>query len=96
MAGFRRPVLVVQESSINHSRIHTVICVPLTTNLRLASAPGNVIMPRQHTRLPKDSVANVSQIIALDKQFLNEFVQSVPANLLEQVLDGIQFMIGRY
>ena len=94
-AGFRRPVIVVQQSAINQSVIRTVICVPLTTNMRLANAPGNIIMPDQQTGLPKESVANVSQIIALDKQFLSEYVQTVPDKLLAQILDGIEFMLGR-
>lgn len=93
--GFRRPVIVVQQSAINQSMIRTVICVPLTTNVRLANAPGNVIMPDQQTGLPKESVANVSQIIALDKQFLSDYVQTVPDKLLAQILDGIEFMLGR-
>ena len=92
---FRRPVIVVQQSAINHSLIRTVICVPLTTNMRLANAPGNVIMPDQQTGLPQESVANVSQIIALDKQFLSEYVQTAPDKLLAQILDGIEFMLGR-
>ena len=61
--GFRRPVLIVQGQALNNSRIATVICVPLTSNLRWETAPGNVRLPAQSTGLPKDSVANVSQII---------------------------------
>jgi mRNA interferase MazF len=94
-SGFRRPVIIVQQSAINQSMIRTVICVPLTTNMRLVNAPGNVLMPIRHTGLPKESVANVSQIIALDKRFLSQYVQTVPAKLLNQVLNGIEFMLGR-
>lgn len=94
-AGFRRPVVVVQQSSINRSQIQTVICVPLTSNMRFASAPGNVVMDRAQTGLAKDSVANVSQVIALDKRFLLEYVQTVSDTLLAEVLDGIEFMLGR-
>ena len=64
--GFRRPVVVVQGDAINRSRISTVVCVPLTTNLRWADAPGNVALSTRETRLPKDSVDNVSQIVTLD------------------------------
>src|SRR5450756_455675 len=68
--GFRRPVVVVQGDSLNRSRVATVVCVPLTSNLRWADAPGNVLLVARATGLPKDSVANVSQIIALDKSCL--------------------------
>ena len=66
--GFRRPVLIVQGDGLNFSRIATVICVPLTSNLRWAEAPGNVLLRARATGLPKDSVANVSQIITIDPQ----------------------------
>ena len=53
--GFRRPVLIVQGEALNRSRLATVVCVPLTSNLRWATAPGNVLLPAQRTGLPKDS-----------------------------------------
>lgn len=59
-SGFRRPVLIVQGDALNRSRIATVVCVPLTSNLRWADAPGNVLLSARSTGLPKDSVANVS------------------------------------
>ena len=93
--GFRRPVIIVQQSPINYSEISTIICVPLTSNIRLANAPGNVFMPADQTGLPKDSVANVSQILTLDKQFLADYVRNVSKAILTQVLDGIVFMLGR-
>ena len=65
--GFRRPVVVVQSDALNQSRISTAICVPLTSNLKWALAPGNVSLSARVTGLPKDSVANVSQIISLDE-----------------------------
>jgi mRNA interferase MazF len=68
--GFRRPVLIVQGDSLNFSRIATVVCVPLTTNLRWAEAPGNALLKARATGLPKDSVANASLIIALDRGLL--------------------------
>ncbi len=67
--GFRRPVVVVQGDAFNRSRIATVVCVPLTSNLKWADAPGNVLLPARSTRLSKDSVANVSQIVTLDRRF---------------------------
>ena len=93
--GFRRPVIVVQQNPINYSQINTVICVPLTGNARLANAPGNVFMPVAQTGLSKDSVANASQILTLDKRFLEAYVCTVPESLLTRVLDGIEFMLGR-
>ena len=70
--GYRRPVLIIQSNAFNQSRIHTVIAVVITANLRLADAPGNVRLVASETGLPKDSVANVSQIITVDKTFLVE------------------------
>jgi mRNA interferase MazF len=93
--GYRRPVLIVQQTPINSSAIRTVLCVALTSNLALASAPGNVLLPAAKTHLPKDSVANVTQVITLDKQFLSEYIATVPDRLLNQVLDGILYVIGR-
>ncbi len=65
--GYRRPVVVVQSDSFNRSKIATVVCVALTTNLRWADAPGNVLLTAEVTGLPKDSVANVSQIMTVDR-----------------------------
>ncbi len=93
--GFRRPVLIVQGEALNHSRIATVICVPLTSNLRWSAAPGNVLLLAHHTGLPKDSVANVSQILALDRNVLTELVGQIPSFQLEAVLTGIETILHR-
>jgi mRNA interferase MazF len=93
--GFRRPVLVVQADALNRSRIATVVCVPLTSNLRWAGAPGNVLLPGKLSGLPKDSVANVSQIIALDRALLSERTGKLPHAKLELVLTGIDVVLGR-
>ena len=93
--GFRRPVLVVQGDALNQSRVATVVCVPLTSNLKWAAAPGNVLLPPSLTGLPKDSVANVSQIISVDKDFLTERVGRLPRAKLEAVLSGIDTVLGR-
>ena len=93
--GFRRPVVVVQGDPLNHSRIATVVCVPLTSNLRWASAPGNLSLPSRITGLAKDSVANVSQIVALDKELLTERVGKLPRGKLELLLSGIDVVLGR-
>jgi mRNA interferase MazF len=93
--GFRRPVLVVQGDALNRSRIATVVCVPLTSNLHWAEAPGNVLLTARSTNLPKDSVANVSQVVALDKTLLSERVGKLSRARIELVLSGIDVVLGR-
>ncbi|MGH7324618.1 MAG: type II toxin-antitoxin system PemK/MazF family toxin [Candidatus Rokuibacteriota bacterium] len=93
--GFRRPVVVVQGDAFNRSRIDTVVCVPLTSNLRWAEAPGNVPLDAKLTGLPKDSVANVSQLVTLDKSSLTERVGKLSKAKLQLVLFGIDVVLGR-
>jgi len=93
--GFRRPVVVVQGDALNRSRIATIVCVPLTGNLRWANAPGNVSLSARLTGLPKDSVANVSQIVTLDKDLLIDRVGKLPRAKVELVLAGIDVVFGR-
>ncbi len=93
--GFRRPVVVVQGDSFNRSRIATVVCVPLTSNLRWAEAPGNALLTTRETGLPKSSVANVSQIVALDRAVLAERAGRLPRQKLALVLSGIDVVLGR-
>ena len=93
--GFRRPVIVVQGDALNRSRLATVVCVPLTSNLRWADAPGNVLLPGRTTSLDRDSVANTSQLVALDKGFLTERVGKLPPAKVELVLSGIDVVLGR-
>ncbi len=71
--------MVVQCNAFNRSRIGTVVCIPLTSNLKWADAPGNVLLPKSETGLPQDSVANVSLIVALDKQVLTDRIGQNPA-----------------
>ena len=93
--GFRRPVVVVQGDALNRSRIATVVCVPLTSNLQWADAPGNALLPARATSLPKNSVANVSQIVALDKTVLTERVGKLARAKVELLLAGINVVLGR-
>ena len=93
--GFRRPVIVVQGDALNRSRLNTVVCVPLTSNLRWADAPGNVVLSARLTGLSRDSVANVSQIVTLNKALLNERTGKLPGAKLESVLSGIDVVLGR-
>jgi mRNA interferase MazF len=93
--GFRRPVVVVQGDDFNRSALRTVVAVSLTSNPGWADAPGNVRLTTRATGLPRDSVANVSQIVTLDKSILTERVGSLPAPKLELVLAGIDRVLGR-
>ena len=93
--GFRRPVVVVQGDALNRSRIATVVCVPLTSNVKWAKAPGNVLLSPRLTGLPKDSVANVSQIVTLDKSLLTDWAGRLPRAQLGLVLSGIDVVLGR-
>jgi mRNA interferase MazF len=93
--GFRRPVVVVQSDSLNRSRIATVLCVPLTSNLKWADAPGNVLLPARLTGLAKDSVANVSLLVALDKDLLTQRIGKVPRNILHLLFAGVDVILGK-
>jgi len=93
--GFRRPCVVIQGDTLNQSRIGTVVCVLLTTNLRWTGAPGNVLLSSRITGLPKDSVANVSQVITLDKTELSERVAKLPRAKVELILAGLDVVLGR-
>ena len=93
--GFRRPVVIVQGDALNRSRIATVVCVPLTSNLRWSDAPGNVRLSARTTGLPKDSVANVSQVVTLDRTVLSERVGKLSRARVELLLSGIDVVLGR-
>ena len=93
--GFRRPVVVVQCDALNRSRIATVVCVPLTGNLKWGLAPGNVPLSARITGLPKDSVANVSQLVIMDKGFLTVRTGKLSLSKLELVLAGIAVILGK-
>jgi mRNA interferase MazF len=93
--GYRRPVVAVQGDAVNRSRIGTVVCVPLTSNLKWSGAPGNVLLTARETSLEKDSVANVSLVVALDKGQLTERVGKLSPRRLEAILAGIDVILGR-
>lgn len=94
-AGLRRPVVVVQGDGFNRSRITTVVCVPLTSQIRWADAPGNVLLSARSTGLPRDSVANVSLIVAIDRASLTERVGAITERELQQVFNGIDMVLGK-
>ena len=91
--GYRRPLLVVQADSFNRSRIQTVIALVLTTQLRLAQAPGNLLLTSKETGLPKDSVAVVSQIITVDRLFLIERVGQLSGVVMMRLEDGLRLVL---
>ena len=94
-AGFRRPVVVIQCDAVNRSRIATVVCVPCTSNLKWADAPGNVLLKAHITGLTKDSVANVSLIVALDQTQLTDRVGKLSTRHVTAIINGIDAILGR-
>jgi mRNA interferase MazF len=92
--GYRRPVLIIQSDEFNRSRIRTVIAAVLTTNLRLAEAPGNILVTTDETGLSQDSVVNVSQIITVDKSFLTAQVSQVSDRMMLLVEDGLRLVLA--
>jgi mRNA interferase MazF len=94
-SAFRRPVVVVQGDAFNRSRIATVVCVPLTSNLKWADAPGNVLLTQRDTGLPKPSVANVSQVVTVDRSILSDRAGKLARQKIELVLSGIDTVLGR-
>ena len=93
--AFRRPVVIVQGDAFNNSRIATVVCVVLTSNVKWAEAPGNVLLTQRDTGLPKPSVANVSQIATVDRAALTDRAGKLSRQKLELVLKGIDTVLGR-
>jgi len=91
--GYRRPVIILQSDDFNKSRISTVIGVVLTSNIKLAQAPGNVLLSKKQTGLSKESVANISQIITVDKDYFTEKIGTLKDNLLKQVEEGIRLIL---
>jgi mRNA interferase MazF len=92
--GYRRPLLIVQNDAFNRSRLRTTIAVVLSTNVRLLDAPGNVLVPAKGSGLPRDSVANVSHVLTVDRAALTERVGRIPASLIEQVADGLRLALA--
>lgn len=92
--GFRRPVLIVQSNEFNESAIRTVVCAVVTSNLRLAAAPGNVRLRRKASGLPRDSVVNVSQLVTVDKRLLTARVGRLSAEALQSVDSGVRLVLA--
>ena len=92
--GFRRPAVVVQSNRFNNSRIETVVVATVTSNMRLAASPGNVLLRPQESGLSRDSVVNVSQVITLDRALLTERVSSLPVRTLVAIDNGLKLVLG--
>jgi mRNA interferase MazF len=91
--GFRWPVMIVQANSFNRSRIQTVLVAVVTSNVDLAAAPGNVLLPARVSGLPRDSVVNVSQVFTFDREYLTERVGMLPAKLQNAVDAGLRLIL---
>jgi mRNA interferase MazF len=92
--GYRRPVLIVQADAFSRSRINTVIAAVVTSNLRLALAPGNVRLSKRASGLKKESVINVSQLVTLDKSFLSELAGRITSSKQKEVDEGLRLVVA--
>jgi mRNA interferase MazF len=90
----RRPVLVIQANPYNASRLATVLVAVLTSNTKLATAPGNVFLPVSATGLPRDSVVNVTALVTLNKDDLSGQVGEVPLTLMRDVDKGLRRVLA--
>ena len=92
--GYRRPVIVVQSDAFTRSNISTVIVAVISSNLRLSAAPGNILLKRKDSRLSRDSVINISQLITLDKSYLTEKVSKLRSDLQSTLDDGLRLVLS--
>ena len=92
--GYRHPVAVVQSNEFNRSLINTVIVAVITTNINLSQAPGNILLPKRISRLPKDSVINVSQVLTIDKDFLIHRISRLPDDIINEIEDGLRLVLS--
>jgi mRNA interferase MazF len=91
--GYKHPHFIVQNNLFNRSRIKTVLVCPLTTNLKRASAPGNVLLDKKESNLPKESVVNVSQVFTVDKTQLDEYIGALSSKRITEILNGIRLVL---
>jgi mRNA interferase MazF len=92
--GFRRPVLIVQSDSFNHSKINTAVVLIISTNLNLINSQGNVLLAAKQSGLPKDSVVNVSQLFTIDESLLDEYVETISERKMEQIDKGLRLVLS--
>ena len=93
-AGYVRPVLIVQDNDFNESKIRTIVVLPLTTNLNLADAPGNVFISKKESKLKSDSVIITPQLYAIDRSKINDKISKVSKEIMRQVEVGIRLVLG--
>jgi mRNA interferase MazF len=93
-AGYKRPVLIVQDDAFNESRIKTIIVLPLTTNVRLADAPGNILIGKKESKLKDDSVVIAVQFYALDRSRLKDKISKINKGTMEKVEVGMKLVLG--
>jgi len=91
--GFRRPVVIIQSDGFNRSALPTIIAAAITSNVRLADAPGNVLIPKSASGLRRDSVANVSQLMTVDRSHLSDRVRKLPAALMSAIDRGLRLVL---
>ena len=94
--GYRHPCVVVQSNAFNRSRIKTVVICLLTSNLKRAESPGNILLSKGEANLPKSSVVNVSQIFTVDRSKLIEKIGTLSSERIHQIFDGIKLLIEPY
>ena len=92
--GYRRPLLIIQSDGFNRSRIGTFIAAVISSNLRLSEAPGNVMLPKKVSGLPRNAVANVLQLITIDKNFLSRKADDLPLELMREVESGLRLVLS--
>ena len=92
--GFKRPVIILQDNLFNKSRIRTIVVATITSNLSLAEAPGNILLEKKESNLPKDGVINVSQISTIDKLRLIEKIGTISRTTEEKMNDGVELVLG--
>ena len=91
--GYRHPHVVVQNNLFNRSQIRTVLVCPLTSNLKRAAAPGNVLLDKKEANLPKQGVVNISQVFTVDKSQLSDYIGTLSSKRVRQILEGIKLAI---
>jgi len=91
--GYRHPHVIVQNNVFNASKINTVVVCALTSNLKWAKSPGNVLLKKGEGNVPKDSVVNISQIATVDKSFLGDKIGTLPPSKIKQIIDGVKLLI---
>ena len=94
-SGARRPLLIVQADPFNRSRLRTVLAVVLSSNIRLLDAPGNVLVPAAESGLPRDAVANVAQLVTLDRDYLDEKVGRISGEVMERIDAGLRLVLAQ-